>query len=560
MPQAQLQEEQIPTGGIADFVMSDDEIAALEAEEAREAFGDSGIARFESIARRMASYGRYGDDTVAHVQKGELVVPRALIDQSPQLKASIFNHLRELGIEDPERYVVGSMENSINPETGMPEFFFKRLRRTVSNIVKGVKGAISNVGKILKKVAPVVLPIVLTPILGPIYAGAIGSGIGSLLNGGSLKDAVKAAAVGGVTGAVYAGSTGKGTFFENIKAAAANPSGRFSQLNSAINESASTGSFNPLRQSYQAPVGETAAATGDLLTPTGDPLTPSDAVSQATDVSQATSLSGQAPTSYAEVDPGANLLLDQSGSIIPDPRSLPPPETSFFDTVKGYASDAQDFYSKNISPSRGMPTSADIAAKTKELMGINPKLGSAEATALATKELTPNLIRSYAPMAAIGAAGAYGAGFFEAPPEEPNPLAEEFQQTGADLIAQSPEQFMLAGRDPRYSQGQYVVGSQYGMVPEQMLFNNPFMRYQDPQMQASPMRAAAGGEVYPRRNGGIMPNEGIPNQDSVRALLMPGEFVMTTNAVKGLGGGSMNRGINNMYSLMRNLETRGRAA
>jgi hypothetical protein len=119
---------------------------------------------------------------------------------------------------------------------------------------------------------------------------------------------------------------------------------------------------------------------------------------------------------------------------------------------------------------------------------------------------------------------------------------------------------MLAGRDPRYSQGQYVVGSQYGMVPEQMLFNNPFMRYQDPQMQASPMRAAAGGEVYPRRNGGIMPNEGIPNQDSVRALLMPGEFVMTTNAVKGLGGGSMNRGINNMYSLMRNLETRGRAA
>ena len=204
MPQAQLQEEQIPTGGIADFVMSDDEIAALEAEEAREAFGDSGIARFESIARRMASYGRYGDDTVAHVQKGELVVPRALIDQSPQLKASIFNHLRELGIEDPERYVVGSMENSINPETGMPEFFFKRLRRNVSNIVKGVKGAISNVGKILKKVAPVVLPIVLTPILGPIYAGAIGSGIGSLLNGGSLKDAVKAAAVGGVTGAVYA--------------------------------------------------------------------------------------------------------------------------------------------------------------------------------------------------------------------------------------------------------------------------------------------------------------------------------------------------------------------
>jgi len=39
---------------------------------------------------------------------------------------------------------------------------------------------------------------------------------------------------------------------------------------------------------------------------------------------------------------------------------------------------------------------------------------------------------------------------------------------------------------------------------------------------------------------------------------MPGEFVMTTDAVKGLGGGSMNQGINNMYSVMRNLESRGR--
>ena len=72
------------------------------------------------------------------------------------------------------------------------------------------------------------------------------------------------------------------------------------------------------------------------------------------------------------------------------------------------------------------------------------------------------------------------------------------------------------------------------------------------------MMAADGGEVYPRRNGGIMPNEGIPNQDSVRAMLMPGEFVMTTDAVKGLGNGSMNQGINNMYSVMRNLESRGR--
>ena len=55
-----------------------------------------------------------------------------------------------------------------------------------------------------------------------------------------------------------------------------------------------------------------------------------------------------------------------------------------------------------------------------------------------------------------------------------------------------------------------------------------------------------------------MPNEGIPDQDSVRALLMPGEFVMTKDAVRGLGNGNLNQGINNMYSVMSKLESRGR--
>jgi hypothetical protein len=71
--------------------------------------------------------------------------------------------------------------------------------------------------------------------------------------------------------------------------------------------------------------------------------------------------------------------------------------------------------------------------------------------------------------------------------------------------------------------------------------------------------AAEGGAIFPRRNGGIMPDEGIPGKDSVRAMLMPGEFVMTTNAVRGLGNGDLNNGIKNMYSVMRNLESRGKA-
>jgi len=40
---------------------------------------------------------------------------------------------------------------------------------------------------------------------------------------------------------------------------------------------------------------------------------------------------------------------------------------------------------------------------------------------------------------------------------------------------------------------------------------------------------------------------------------MPGEFVMTTNAVKGLGNGNNQQGIKNMYEMMRGLEARGKA-
>ena len=101
MAQAKLQEEFIPAGGIADFVMSDAEIADLESEETEQQFGTAGIARFEPIAKRMASYGRYGDDRVAHVETGELLVPRALIEGNPELRESIFGHLRDMGIEDP---------------------------------------------------------------------------------------------------------------------------------------------------------------------------------------------------------------------------------------------------------------------------------------------------------------------------------------------------------------------------------------------------------------------------------------------------------------------------
>ena len=64
------------------------------------------------------------------------------------------------------------------------------------------------------------------------------------------------------------------------------------------------------------------------------------------------------------------------------------------------------------------------------------------------------------------------------------------------------------------------------------------------------------GDYFPRRNGGIMPSEGSGQKDDVPAMLMAGEFVLTKDAVKGLGNGDSQRGIEKAYSMMNQLENK----
>jgi hypothetical protein len=69
--------------------------------------------------------------------------------------------------------------------------------------------------------------------------------------------------------------------------------------------------------------------------------------------------------------------------------------------------------------------------------------------------------------------------------------------------------------------------------------------------------ANMGGPMgFPRRNGGIDPSEGSGRKDDVPAMLMAGEFVLTKDAVKGLGGGNQRKGIQNAYNMMNKLEAR----
>ncbi len=67
----------------------------------------------------IAAKGRMGDDTIAHVGTGELMIPPAL--QTPELMAMFAQVAQQAGV-DPARFVVGSGQNSTNPATGKFEF------------------------------------------------------------------------------------------------------------------------------------------------------------------------------------------------------------------------------------------------------------------------------------------------------------------------------------------------------------------------------------------------------------------------------------------------------
>ncbi len=81
-----------------------------------------------------------------------------------------------------------------------------------------------------------------------------------------------------------------------------------------------------------------------------------------------------------------------------------------------------------------------------------------------------------------------------------------------------------------------------------------------PRARSNIRQAAQGGYIdgqyFPRRNSGIMPSEGSGQQDDVPAMLMAGEFVLTKDAVKGLGNGNSQKGIQKAYSMMNDLERR----
>jgi LysM repeat protein len=590
------EELEVPTGGIGDFVMEDDEADEVYADKAED-FGDDGIAQFPALAERMAKYGRNEDNMLAHVAEGELVIPAQFLEDEV-MKQRIFEMLEEAGVEDPEAYIVGSKSNDLNPTTGLPEFFLKKLFKKV---VKGIKKVVKAVVKVVKKVAPIILPIAmpfLLPALGPMYGAALGSGIGTLIGGGSIKDALKSALVSGAIGGVTAGFTGdpsKG-FFQKVGEAASNPGARFSQAFSNIGEGLQSGSF----QGFRDAIGKDFQAVTDVTSAAGAGTTqviqPKDTLSQIAQQNN-TTVEALMKANPQITDPNM-IIAGESLTIPPAAGGAATGTTLTENVVKETAENAagevteRSFLEKTGDVMfRGGQTPEQIAA-AKSAAGDAYLAKMAESGITATEAglkaaeaaAGPGMLARFGPTALAGTAVAAGAGFFDTPEiEQANFLdynPDGSPVTGTDLIAQDPGKYLVKNLGQiqlNEETGEYEPVGQETTTEEEAAYLPPsFQPVVAPPpvnqsgylMASNPggpfarpyvTQAAEGGAMFPRRNGGIMPNEGTPGEDSVRAMLMPGEFVMTTDAVRGLGNGNLNNGIKNMYSVMRNLERRGRA-
>ena len=452
----------LPEGGLASFITSNMD----EFDDSRLLFGrQNGINSMRETAERMAQMGRNGDVHIAHLQQGEGVIPREVLENNPELAQEIGIAISAEGA-DPSAYIVGSESNSINPYTGQREFFLKKL-------IKGVKN-------VLKAVAPIVVPMALNffaPGLGTMASGFIGGGITALAQGASFKDSLKAGLIGGAIGGITSGFQGafsdaKGSFAQKFgqgfKQGAKFTPGNI--LRSPTNEGGFLGREFDVKAANEAIQGP-QTTTGKIL---------------------------QKAQNAFYTQPTEGLTATQAAKLAA--------EAGVSNATPGYA----DFISKQMAGTSG---------------GIK-----------------------LLPTAAAGLGVAALAGGFD--PIEPAEVPDPYEGPSAseDRLAENPDKYRTGvAPQPTYlTVADTIIPTR--PAPQRTVFDFDYEKY------LQPVAAAAGGEMsFPRRNGYIS-GPGTETSDDIPAMLSDGEFVMTAQAVRGLGNGSRKEGVRKMYDMMRAFE------
>ena len=111
---------------------------------------------------------------------------------------------------------------------------------------------------------------------------------------------------------------------------------------------------------------------------------------------------------------------------------------------------------------------------------------------------------------------------------------------GADDQTITPGQFAVAGRVGRAFGSDKLVEQASGIEGIPININSKGVK-----------------ELDLRETGGFIPPVGVKEKaDDIPAMLSNNEFVFTADAVRAAGGGSVNKGAQRMYDLMKNLESK----
>ena len=97
------------------------------------------------LTEMLKRSGRFGDTTVGHLSEGEVVVPPEVLQANPPIADALDETMTQMGVDPRTRIVdtTGQLGGiaSINPDTGLQEFFLKsalsklnRARKKVTNL------------------------------------------------------------------------------------------------------------------------------------------------------------------------------------------------------------------------------------------------------------------------------------------------------------------------------------------------------------------------------------------------------------------------------------------
>ena len=568
------------------------------------ATGESDLpARLSAIAEES---GRGGDSLMGHLTAGEVVIPEEILNSSPNLKKMLAQEFADQGVE-MDQYIVGSELNMINPETGQPEFFIKKIFKEVKRSLKKV---FREVKRVAKQVAPFVLPFVMPAMLGALGAGlggisglgafgtslanaatyaaatpwlsaGIGSALGTAVAGGDSSDILKSFAIGGTLGGI--GNKMQGGDVFGMKPGSTNPftqnqlpGGEIGGTQTAVSTAAPGPKLEIGTPTVDSPLDLRATSGASTTTPTFDVTGGIGEGSSGINLGGPTNFNPQiggdfrlSPNTGAK--PSINLSGGSNYSAIPEIDNL----------QRSFNATSQQMVDAGIIPNTGItPTPANMAAgydpvRAERLLaeGKNISLGAdgtiktgatGGVSEVAKKGYIENLYDSsglgpkldkvpylgstarYIAQNPVGAltVGGLATGAFT---EEEVPSPEEVRREAS--MAPSPYDYLAMNPG---------LGLDFGAYFADPRFSEAARQGPDYRAMAGLNRGVMQGNVVPakRAAGGMMNGPGTGTSDDIPAMLSDGEFVMTAKAVRGAGGGDRQRGAQRMYDMMNQFQRR----